>query len=59
VVVGPVRHLSTMSTRALFVTGTSGKLLPFSAVHADLALCLEQTVFQAHACPPIQFPPIS
>jgi hypothetical protein len=40
-----------MSTRALLVAGTSGKLLPFSAVHANLALGLEQTVLQAHRVP--------
>lgn len=41
VVVGPLRYLTAMSARALLIARTSGKLLPFSAVHAYLALCLE------------------
>jgi hypothetical protein len=50
--VSPVGNGPTVHTRALLVARTGSQLPPFTAVSADLALSLQQTVFQAHVSDP-------
>jgi hypothetical protein len=54
VMVSPVGNSPTVHTRSLLVARTGSQLLPFTAVSADLALGLQQTVFQAHVPDPFR-----